>query len=179
MSLFSILTGGSAQTTSFFGPALPASAVRAQAQLAEQLSAAAAKGVSGPATSGADITMAAKRAAAAAADARKDAAALAKEIRNTLDGAVAGNGTAKGDFSALSNRALATVALNRHGAFTRAEIHGAKAELAIRDRQDLLERLSSDGLSASTLAAYQSSRLTARASMSAEEIQLRDSGALG
>ena len=126
-------------------------------------------------TSSVLITVAARRAAAEKDDAGKAASAFAGELRTTLDDAYATAGERhSADLTALSGRALAVIALNEDGQFSRAEIAAAKTELRGRDRQAVLTQISENGLTASSLAAYLQQATDARSTMSAEERNLRD-----
>ncbi|OJY63546.1 MAG: hypothetical protein BGP16_01275 [Sphingobium sp. 66-54] len=121
------------------------------------------------------ITLQARRAAAEKDDAGKAAPALATELRTALDSAYAAAGERhSADLTALSGRALAVIALNESGQFSRAEIAAAKTELRGRDRQAVLTQISENGLTASSLAAYLQQATDARTAMSAEERALRD-----
>ncbi len=84
----------------------------------------------------ATISPAARRASAQIADAKKDFTALAKEVRATLDAQYKSAGkTATPKLDELSGRALAAVALNQSGGFSRTEVSAAKAALQSRDRE--------------------------------------------
>lgn len=121
------------------------------------------------------ITLQARRAAAEKDDTGKTDSALTTELRTALDSAYAVAGERhSGDLTALSGRALAVIALNESGQFSRAEIAAAKTELRGRDRQAVLTQISEKGLTASSLAAYLQQATDARTVMSAEERALRD-----
>jgi hypothetical protein len=141
--------------------------------------AAAGKSSTGATTTGTGtgsavtITLAARQAAAAQADKTKDAATLASTLRAALDADHARTGSRRADLSALSGRALAIVALDETGQFSRSEVAGAKQELRARDRQSAIATLAAGPLTATTLASYSRDLLTARETMSAEERQLR------
>ncbi|BAK67117.1 hypothetical protein SLG_24420 [Sphingobium sp. SYK-6] len=135
--------------------------------------ASGASGASG--TSQVLITIQARRAAAEKADAGKDGAALAGEMRKGLDeayGAAGRKDTA--DLTALSGRALAIIALGEGNGFSKTEAAAAKLELRARDRQSLIQHMTATPLTAASLTAFQNERLAAQALMSAEEQQLRE-----
>jgi hypothetical protein len=122
-----------------------------------------------------NITVQARRAAAEKADASKTAAALATELRKSLDADYAAAGKKNSsDLTAQSGRALATIALNESGQFSKSEIAAAKLELRARDRQSILAEINAGPLTAASLAAYSKQMMGARATMSVEERSLRD-----
>jgi len=123
-------------------------------------------------SSSVSITVDAQRAASEAKDAKKDASALVAELRKAFDEAY-GKGDAP-DTGELSGRALALVATNEGGGFSRAEVAAAKAELRDRDRASALAVISSGDLTSSTLITYNKELLAQRAAMSPEERALRD-----
>jgi predicted flap endonuclease-1-like 5' DNA nuclease len=168
MSLFSILNNDTSSTSSTSTSTQIAQALQA---LAAKNAAKAGSTTNGTNQTGVSITVEAKRAANAKADAGKDAAALAAELRKAFD--TAGKNSA--DLTTLSGRALATVALNEGGQFSPTEIAAAKLELRTRDRQSALTMLSSGPLTSATLTTYTTNLLAARESMSAEEQKLRGS----
>ena len=120
------------------------------------------------------LSRAAVQAAAEKDDAGLDAAKLTTRLRADLDAqyAAAGNDRSP-DFGSVSRRALATVALNTSGSFSTLEAYTARTELRERDRASLLDAIASSGLSAASLAAWQSARNERLAGMSAEEATLR------
>ena len=120
------------------------------------------------------ITLAAQRANASATDAKKDAATLAEEVRAALDEHYADGGKSP-SVSAFSARALALVALNEDGSFSKAEVAAAKSELRERDRLSALSFINSGELTAASLKSYSQQVLAAREGMSKEERLLRDS----
>lgn len=121
------------------------------------------------------ITVTAKRKAAASADADKDAAALATDLRASLDTqyAAAGKGDSA-DLTVLSGRALAIMAQGGQGGFSRTEAAAAKQELRERDRQAAVEAMSSAPLTAASLRTFTQTLLAERDAMSAEERALRE-----
>ncbi|MBO9579998.1 MAG: hypothetical protein J7498_03825 [Sphingobium sp.] len=126
-------------------------------------------GSTASASSSVQISIGAQRANAETDDAKKDAAKVANEAHAALKkGGVSATG-------AMSGRALAIVALNDDGSFSRAEAYAAKAELRERDRQSVLTFFSSGELTASSLKTFGQQLLAARQSMSAEEQALRAS----
>lgn len=144
-----------------------AAAARALAQAASAKKTGASAGT-------ATLSLAAVQAAAEKDDAALDAGKLTTRLRGDLDTqyAAAGNDRSP-DFSDVSRRALATVALNTSGSFSTLEAHAARTELRERDRASLLDAIASSGLSAASLAAWQSVRNERLAGMSAEEATLR------
>ena len=124
-------------------------------------------------SSAATISAAAKIAAAEKADNAKDFGALATEVRATLDkqyaaGKAAGSKTAKPDLSTFSGRALAAMALNRNGDFSRREAAAARIELRGRDRQALADA-TSGGFNTNALAAYSRQMVATYDGISSEE----------
>ena len=174
MSLFSYLNSdsyGSSATSMQVGLAIQQAMAKLEAQQTTTSSATA----NGASQSGAVITVEAKRAAAAKADASKDAATLAAETRQALDTQYEAAGAKdSADLTTLSGRALSIMALNESGAFSKTEIAAAKLELRAWDRQAAMSQLMAGPLTAASLATYQKDQLTARASMSTEEQHLRD-----
>jgi hypothetical protein len=84
----------------------------------------------------ATISLPARRAAAQIADAKKDFTALSNEVRATLDAQYKSAGkTATPKLDELSGRALAAIALNQGGGFSRTEVSAAKAALQSRERE--------------------------------------------
>jgi len=140
---------------------------QAQARQEEATGSASAKG--SPSLSSVLITQDAQRAATAAADAKKDAAVLAGEIRDALDG----KGERPTGMTAMSGRALAIVALNDDGRFSKLEVAAARAELRERDRAAAAAFLSSGEVTAASLKTFSQQLLAAREGMSAEERLLR------
>lgn len=115
------------------------------------------------------ISVGAQRASAETGDAKKDASKVASEARAALDK----NGVSA--TGVMSGRALAIVALDENGNFSRAEVDAAKAELRERDRQSVLTFFNSGELTASSLKTFGQQLLAARQSMSSEEQALRAS----
>ena len=168
LSLLSILnetsTGTSATATSA-AATIKLALAKAQAAAA---SASASDGSSGASISGAALLAAAQK-----ADNAKDFTLLSQEVRATLDTQYkAGRSAGKADLSALSGRAVAAIALNKTGAFSRAESAQAKSELAAREKQGLTDAVSS-GMSIATLKSYGESLVSSYDAMSAEERQAR------
>lgn len=172
MSLFSLLNGTSnATTSSSVSSNSTMSALLAQIETQKAATGAKTDRSAGNAGS-VSITLGAQRAAAEAKDMKKDASALATELRKTFDEAYK-KGDAP-DTSELSGRALALVALNGDGSFSRAEVAAAKAELRDRDRASALAIINAGELTSATLITYNKDLLAQRASMSPEERALRD-----
>jgi len=171
MSLFSYLKADSASSLS-----TNVQIAQAMQTIADSKAAPAGKTPSGTANeSSVQITLQGRRAAAEKDDVDKTALALASALRGMLDSAYASAGERhSADLTALSGRALAVIALNDSGIFSRAEIAAAKMELRGRDRQAVLAQINENGLTASSLAAYLNQSIGARATMSAEERGLRD-----
>ncbi|MBT2187683.1 hypothetical protein [Sphingobium nicotianae] len=173
MSLFSILSSPDTSTSSLSSSS--------NLQIQQALQALAAKQAAQTGTTGSDgaqsavsITIEAKRAANAKADAGVDAAMLAKSLRADLDAQYKAAGKKDtADLTTLSGRALATMALNQSGTFSKTEAAAAKLELRTRDRQSAIAMLSSGTLTAASLQTYTTNLMATRATMSAEEQQLR------
>ena len=110
-------------------------------------------------TSGSSVAIsdAAKAAAAEKADNAKDFTKLGTEVRQALDAqyaaAKASAKPAKAVLSGMTGRAVATVALNRDGSFSRAEVAAAKLELRERARSEFVSA-SSSGSGLAGLATY-------------------------
>lgn len=168
MSLFSILNNDTATSTTT-SSSTSAQVAKAIQVLAAKNAAKSAAATGSTAQSGVSITIEAKRAANAKADAAKTPAALTTELRKAFDAA----GKDSANLTALSGRALATVALNEDGQFSRTEIAAAKLELRARDRQSALTMIASGPLTSASLTTYTTNLLATRESMSAEEQQLR------
>ncbi len=163
MSLISILRGDNGQSTSESALLLGTqkmTAARAAATLE-----AVRKGQSAKGASGTQITASARQAAAAKADADKPIATLLAETSKALK-----SGTLLRD---LSNRALAAIALDETGAFSKEQAVAAKSELRGRDRASLVAAIGASGLSAASVATWISAQTEARTTMSSEETALR------
>lgn len=115
------------------------------------------------------ITLDALRANADKEDADTAAGTLSETIRKALD--KGGTNAALGGYS---GRALAVMALNEDGSFSKAEIAAAKAELRERDRASAIAFLNGGNVTAASLKAYSQQMLAAHQQMSAEERLLRD-----
>ncbi len=72
----------------------------------------------------------------------------------------------------MSPRAVAAIALNSTGKFSKAEMLTAKQEMRSRDRASFFQVTAND-FSVSSLEAYQNAKLVSYKSMSAEERALR------
>lgn len=174
MSLFSILNGTSS-SSSTVSTSSTMSTLLAQIEAQKAASGTTTKTGETSSTgssSSVSITVDAQRAASEAKDAKKDASALVAELRKAFDEAYGKGDTP--DTGELSGRALALVATNEGGGFSRAEVAAAKAELRDRDRASALAVISSGDLTSSTLITYNKDLLAQRASMSPEERALRD-----
>lgn len=166
MSLFSIIASLGQSTNSFSTTSLT-STVDATTTASDSLT-AALDSITTKSGQTVTITSAAKIAAAAAADAKKDAATVATDTRAALD---AQTGSSP-DLSQMSPRALATIVLNDSSKFSATEVYAAKVEMKQRDRAAFLTA-TAGGLSVASLSDYSTSLATSRASMSAEERQVR------
>lgn len=174
MSLFSYLNFGSSNS---MGNSATGSLGSAYTTALQQLTATQAsltnKAISGSsATSGVSISTNATIAAATKADAKKEPADLIADIRTALDAQYKKDGKARVSLSEMSPRAVATIALNSTGEFSKAEVLTAKAEIRSRDRAAFFDVTAND-FSASSLEAYQSARLVSYKGMSVEERALR------
>ncbi|GEM_PF-1201389 len=172
MSLFDYLNndplGSSAAASTSAQTALLLQQVQARLGDTNTTAAGTTTGTSG--LSSVLITLGAQRAATAAADARKDAGTLAEEIRATLDG----KGGQSTGMAGMSGRALALVALNEDGRFSKLEVAAARAELRERDRAAAAAFLSAGDVTAASLKSFSQQILAARETMSAEERLLRE-----
>ena len=172
MSLMSLLNADLSTSSSTTSPQVQ----QAIQMLAAKTASQATTTTSATGKSSVQITIEAKRAANAKADGSKDATALATELRAGLDEAYEVLGKKNSaDLRALSGRALATMALNESGTFSRAETAAAKLELRSRDRQSALSAIGTGSLTVASLTTYTRDLLAARESMSAEEQRLRES----
>lgn len=116
-----------------------------------------------------DDLPAARRASAQIADAKKDFTALSKEVRATLDAQYKSAGkTATPKLDELSGRALAAIALNQTGGFSRTEVSAAKAALQSRERES-----ATGAIKGGSFAAYSQTLVTQYDAMSSEERQAR------
>lgn len=177
MSLFSYLNAdpsGTSSANSQIAQVLQQAKARATGSKAASTGTSSTTSGAKPAQVQVQVTLEARRLAAAKADAGKSAATLAGEMRKWLDASYAAAGKKNSaDLTALSGRALAVIALNSSGQFSRAEIAAAKTELRERDRAALVDQMNSTALTSSTVASYRQSLLASRATMSAEEQKLR------
>ncbi|QUT05885.1 hypothetical protein KFK14_23640 [Sphingobium phenoxybenzoativorans] len=189
MSLLSLLNGAqSSQTQSskaYVGTGLSAAAQKALATAKEAASTAStASSRTQAASSQSDVSISPEALAAAQAkeDNAKDFAALSAQVRAALDAHYAtlnatGNATVERgsapDLSALSGRAVAAIALNRTGAFSRTEVQAAKAEMRARIQEDFANAALSSGGSSGGIAAYSSQLVSQYDAMSDEEREAR------
>jgi hypothetical protein len=123
------------------------------------------------------ISAAARLAAAEKADNAKDFDALSQEVREALDGQYAaqkasGSSTKIADMSSLSGRALAAIALNKTGSFSRSEVLTAKMTLKERERDEIVGTMGS-GLNLGKMAAYGKQLVGEYDGMSSEERRAR------
>lgn len=164
LSILSTLTNG---TSASSNSNAQISAVQARIDAAK---ADAASNIStGGAASGTSISDAAKLAAAATADNAKDFSALGVDVRKALDAQYAkGAQSDTLDPSALSGRALAAMAIDKDGQFSRAEQAVARLELRQREQDTLVQALST-GFSIASLASYGKALAEQYDAMSAEE----------
>lgn len=160
-----------AQLASLYGAAAGRAAGVAAATTPSAI-AGTATGVSTTPTKGdvASISLAARRAAAQIVDGKKDFSALAKEVRATLDAQykVSGSKDAPPKLDELSGRALAAIALNQGGAFSRTEVGVAKAALQSREREG-----ATGAIRGGSFAAYSQTMVTQYDALSSEERQAR------
>ncbi|WP_070157487.1 hypothetical protein [Sphingobium phenoxybenzoativorans] len=187
MSLLSLLNGAqSSQTQSskaYVSTGLSAAAQKALATAKEAASTASSGTQTASSQSDVSISPEALAAAQAKEDNAKDFAALSAQVRAALDAQYAkanatGNATVERgsapDLSALSGRAVAAIALNRTGAFSRAEVQAAKAEMRSRIQEDFANAALSSGGSSGGIAAYSSQLVSQYDAMSDEEREARD-----
>ncbi len=175
MSLISYLnfdSSSSSSSTNSLGSAYTTALAQLQAAQAKLASTATSSGTKS--SSAVTISASATIAAATKEDAKKESADLIADIRTELDAQYTKNGKGKADLSAMSPRAVASIALNSTGAFSKAEQLTAKAEMRTRDRAAFFDATAND-FSLTSLQAYQSARLVGYGSMSAEERALRGS----
>ena len=163
MSLISILQGDTHQSTS--ESALLLGTQKLTAERVAATIAAAQKGQTAADASSPQITATARQAAAAKADADTPLATLIDETSKALQ-----SGSTMTD---LSNRALAAIALDDTGTFSKEQAIAAKAELRGRDRASLIAAIGASGLSAASVTNWISAMSEARATMSTEESTLR------
>jgi hypothetical protein len=175
MSLWSYLnTDSSSSTTTSSAKLQLAQALQAAKLPEEKGGTSTVATTTGTVASSVSITVEAKRAAATKEDAAKSASALAAELRASFDQQYAAAGKKNSaNLTALSGRALATIALNETSQFSKAEIAAAKLELRARDRQSTISALASSDLTAASLKTYSRDLLAARALLSGEEQRLR------
>lgn len=99
-------------------------------------------------STGLTISKSAKIAAAEATDNKKEFAALSANVRATLDAQYAASSVKEPQFDEMSGRALAAIALNDSGNFSRNEVFAAKTELRERIREVFTDAIGQDvGLS--------------------------------
>lgn len=178
MSLLSLLNGAqSSQTYVSTGLSAAAQKVLATARKAASTSASATQTASSQSE---DVSISPEALAAAQAkeDNAKDFATLSAQVRAALDAQYAkanatGNATVKSDatpdLSAPSGRAVAAIALNKTGAFSRSEVQAAKAEMRSRIQEDFANAAMSSG----GVAAYSSQLVSQYDAMSHEEREAR------
>jgi hypothetical protein len=187
MSLLSLLNGAqSSQTQSskaYAGTGLSAAAQKVLAT-AKEAASTASQPATQAASSQSDVSISAGALAAAQAkeDNAKDFATLSAQVRAALDAQYAkanatGNATVERgsapDLSALSGRAVAAIALNKTGAFSRSEVQAAKAEIRSRIQEDFANAALSSGGSSGGMAAYSSQLVSQYDAMSDEEREAR------
>jgi len=151
MSLMSMLNAATARSSAHpsLGESGLASAVQ-KAILDAKASSAGVPAESRPIpTPTVAISAAAQMAAAAKVDDAKDFTALSKEVRSALnqqygDATAAGRDVPSPDVSRMSGRAIAAIALNKTGDFSRDEIFTAKGELNRRNREAFLSATGSN-----------------------------------
>ena len=127
-------------------------------------------------SSGVSISNAAKIAAAEQADNAKDFTTLSQQVRQALDAQYAADEANKTsyapDFTLASGRALAAIALNKTGAFSKTEMALAKKELNERARVELTEALKS-GNAVDALVSYNQQLVSDYDGMTQEERDAR------
>jgi hypothetical protein len=175
MSLWSLISGSSTQSTTSYSSATYNAAI---AKLEGDSSGATTPATT--ATSADDnsvsISPNAQAAAAEADDNATDFTDLANTVRSSLDtlyaAEKAAGKTQTANFSQLSGRALSAVVLNQGKQFTPAEQHAAKTALDQQTRNDFASAISG-GMSMSSLSSYSQSLVTQYDAMSPEERQAR------
>lgn len=127
-------------------------------------------------SSGVSISNAAKIAAAEQADNAKDFTTLSQQVRQALDAQYAADEANKTtnapDLSLASGRALAAIALNKTGGFSKTEMALAKKELNERARIELAETLKS-GNAMDALVSYNQQLVSDYDGMTQEERDAR------
>ena len=175
MSLWSLISGSSTQSTTSYTSAAYSAAI---AKLEGQSSGATTPATAAASTdnSGVSISPTAQAAAAETTDNAKDFTDLANEIRSSLDTLYAAEKTAgkpqAANFSQLSGRALSAVVLDQGKQFTPAEQRAAKTALDQQTKNDFASAISG-GMSMSSLSSYSQSLVTQYDAMSPEERQAR------
>jgi hypothetical protein len=179
MSLLSLLNGTqSSQTYNSSGLSAAAQKVLAAAKSTAAATTTSTTSQTGSTTSDVSISADALAAAQAKEDNGKDFTTLSGEVRAALDAqygaakAAGKKGSAPG-LSALSGRAVAAIALNRTGAFSRSEVMAAKSELRTRTQEDFARSAMASGGGASGIAAYSSQLVSQFDAMSDEEREAR------
>jgi len=151
MSLMSLLTTNSNQTTYGYGTSVTGPGATISTTPAVSLPAA----TTAAGADSASISISAKIAAAEKSDNGKDFTTLSNGVRSTLDAgyaaAKAAGTSSTPDLSEISGRALAAIILNKTNAFSGSERSAARTELRQRTRDEFTTALSSgSGLTALT-----------------------------
>lgn len=136
---------------------------------------APAAGATGTAAATGDVSI--SSAAAEKADNAKDFSTLSDEVRATLDAQyktaeAAGTKNPQPDLSAMTGRALAAIALNRTGTFSRGEVFAAKSALDQQTRAEFMDAMS-NGTSIAAIGSYGAALVSEYDSMSPEEREAR------
>ncbi|HMI20168.1 MAG TPA: hypothetical protein VK533_11535 [Sphingomonas sp.] len=175
MSLWSLISGSSTQSTTSYTSATYSAAI---AKLEGDSSGATTPATTGSSTDddGVSISPNAQAAAAEADDNATDFTDLANTVRSSLDTLYAAEKAAgkpqTANFSQLSGRALSAVVLNQGNQFTPAEQRAAKTALDQQTKNDFASAISG-GMSMSSLSSYSQSLVTQYDAMSPEERQAR------
>lgn len=139
MSLLSLLNTATSSTS------YASTASTALQKVIDAASASTTTASSAAATAtGVTISKSAKIAAAEVADNKKEFAALSSDVRATLDDQYAASGTRQPQFDEMSGRALAAIALNDSGNFSKSEVFAANTELRARIREALSGSIGQD-----------------------------------
>ncbi len=175
MSLWSLISGSSTQSTTSYTSAAYSAAI---AKLEGDSSGATTPAATATSTdeNGVSISPNAQAAAAEADDNATDFTDLANTVRSSLDTLYAAEKAAgkpqTANFSQLSGRALSAVVLNQGNQFTPAEQRAAKTALDQQTKDDFASAISG-GMSMSSLSSYSQSLVTQYDAMSPEERQAR------
>ncbi len=181
MTLLSQLTTSTQSSQTYNSSGLSAAAQKVLATAKATAAQSTSTSATTPAASTqSDVSISAEALAAAQAkdDNAKDFATLSSEVRATLNSQYAAQKTAgktgtTPDLSSLSGRAVAAIALNRSGAFSRSEVMAAKAELRTRTQEEFAKSTMASGGGTAGIAAYSSQMVSLFDDMSDEEREAR------